>query len=187
MITKIKVQSFKSVESAEIELGRVNLFVGANGSGKSNLLEAISVLAAAAFGRVDQESLLRRGCRPGGYYRPLFWSISPDVETVISAEGDGASYAVTLSAPPLDRPSGWEFRKELWKSDGDILAARTITNGSARGDVQAGLAALRLAETTPDNPGAVMLKLLAAYGIYLPNTLILRGWVPDATAIELSS
>jgi predicted ATPase len=65
MITRFSVESFKSLEKVEVELGSVNVFVGANGSGKSNLLEAIGVLGAAAFGRVDDESLLRRGVRPG--------------------------------------------------------------------------------------------------------------------------
>ena len=65
MITKITFECFKSLENVPIELGAVNVFVGANGSGKSNLLEAVGVLGAAAFGRVDDESLLRRGARPG--------------------------------------------------------------------------------------------------------------------------
>jgi recombinational DNA repair ATPase RecF len=65
MITKITVSSFKSLESVAVDLGQVNVFIGANGSGKSNLLEAIGVFGAAAAGRVDDESLLRRGVRPG--------------------------------------------------------------------------------------------------------------------------
>src|SRR5438132_7291795 len=65
MITRITVRSFKSLESVTVDLGQVNVFIGANGSGKSNLLEAMGVLGAAASGRVDDESLLRRGVRPG--------------------------------------------------------------------------------------------------------------------------
>ena len=65
MITKITVTSFKSIETAEIELGNLNVFVGANGSGKSNLLEAIGVLSAAADGKVNDQTLLQRGVRPG--------------------------------------------------------------------------------------------------------------------------
>jgi len=34
MIHKFTVRSFKSIEKADIELGRVNLFIAANGSGK---------------------------------------------------------------------------------------------------------------------------------------------------------
>ena len=40
-----------------LELGRVNCLIGANGVGKSNILEAIGVLGAAANGVVDDEAL----------------------------------------------------------------------------------------------------------------------------------
>lgn len=65
MIEKIEIKSFKSIESLELELGQLNVFIGANGSGKSNLLEAIGVLAAAADGKVNDQTLLQRGVRPG--------------------------------------------------------------------------------------------------------------------------
>src|SRR5665213_359857 len=93
MIEKLKVRGFKSLDSLQIALGQVNVFIGANGSGKSNLLEAIGVIGAAAFGRVDEESLTRRGCRPGIFYRPMFESSLPPQDTSIEATGtDGSSY-----------------------------------------------------------------------------------------------
>lgn len=65
MIERFHVTAFKSLEDVTVELGRVNVFIGPNGSGKSNLLEALGVLGAAARGRVDDESLQRRGVRLG--------------------------------------------------------------------------------------------------------------------------
>jgi|ERR1700730_2202659 len=65
MLTSIKVTGFKSLGSLEFEPAQVNVLIGANGSGKSNILEAIGVLGAAAAGRVDDQALLRRGVRPG--------------------------------------------------------------------------------------------------------------------------
>ena len=53
MLSTIRIECFKSISELELDLGRINLFIGANGSGKSNLLEAIGVLGAAASGRVD--------------------------------------------------------------------------------------------------------------------------------------
>jgi len=50
MITTLTVECFKSLESVEVDLGRVKVFIGANGSGKSDLLEAMGVLGAAASG-----------------------------------------------------------------------------------------------------------------------------------------
>jgi energy-coupling factor transporter ATP-binding protein EcfA2 len=73
MLKSFEAESFKSLENVEVELGRVNVFIGANGSGKSNLLEALGVLGAAANGRVDDEALLRRGVRRGfpGTYKSI--------------------------------------------------------------------------------------------------------------------
>jgi ABC-type branched-subunit amino acid transport system ATPase component len=65
MIQSITIDGFKSILSMKLDLGRVNCFIGANGAGKSNILEAIGVLGAAANGKVDDEALLRRGVRPG--------------------------------------------------------------------------------------------------------------------------
>jgi len=77
MIRTIRVDGFKSISSMNIELGRVNCFIGANGVGKSNILEAIGVLGAAANGVVDDEALLRRGVRPGlpKLYKTSFKSV----------------------------------------------------------------------------------------------------------------
>ena len=47
MIQIIKIEGFKSILSMTLELARVNCFIGANGVGKSNILEAIGVLSAA--------------------------------------------------------------------------------------------------------------------------------------------
>ena len=39
MITQITVENFKSIENLSVDLGRINVFIGANGVGKSNILE----------------------------------------------------------------------------------------------------------------------------------------------------
>jgi energy-coupling factor transporter ATP-binding protein EcfA2 len=179
MISKLKIHSFKSVESAEIDLGSVNVFIGANGSGKSNLFEGISVLAAAAFGRVDAESLVRRGCRPGGFYRPLFRDSQIDANTTVSAEGNHTNYCVDMASPAPGRLGGWEFRREVWMHNENVVVDRETTNGTKKGDPQSGLAALRLAETPPESEAAIFLKTLASYSLYSADTPILRGWAQD--------
>lgn len=178
IVSEFKIKSFKSIESADLDLGTVNVFIGANGSGKSNLLEAFGVLAAAAFGRVDNESLVRRGCRPGGYFRPLFKESLVDADTVLEAQHKGSEYSVTLASPEAGRAAGWEFRREVWLSGRRKLVNRKTEAGSKR-DPQVGLAALKLAETSRENAAAKFLKTLAGYNIYSPDTPMLRGWMPD--------
>lgn len=63
MIKSIKIENFKSVQSLELELGRLNIFIGANGSGKSNILEAVAMGSAAMEDKLDDEFLAHRGIR----------------------------------------------------------------------------------------------------------------------------
>jgi AAA15 family ATPase/GTPase len=53
MIDKIRIQNFKSVVDTTIELGRVNIIIGENGCGKTNVLEAISFASAASQDKLD--------------------------------------------------------------------------------------------------------------------------------------
>lgn len=50
MINTVTIKDFKSITDVTVDLGQINVFIGANGSGKSNILEAMGVLSAAAFG-----------------------------------------------------------------------------------------------------------------------------------------
>lgn len=63
MLKSIKIKNFKSVQNIEIELGRVNVFIGENGCGKTTILEAISLASAAFSNKLDQEFLVSRGIR----------------------------------------------------------------------------------------------------------------------------
>ena len=62
-IRKITFGNFKSLYNASFEPGKVNVFIGANGSGKTTILEAIGLLSAAMTDRVDSSSLQRKGVR----------------------------------------------------------------------------------------------------------------------------
>jgi predicted ATPase len=63
MIQQIKIENYKSITSLEMNLGRVNVLIGENGSGKTNILEAVAVGAAAEIDKLDNEYLSPRGIR----------------------------------------------------------------------------------------------------------------------------
>lgn len=63
MIREIQIENFKSIKNMKLELGRINVFIGENGSGKSNVLEAIALAGAAAANKLDNEFLASRGIR----------------------------------------------------------------------------------------------------------------------------
>ena len=57
MIRKVRVNNYKSIPGLALDLGRVTVLIGANGSGKSNILEAIALASAAAQNKLDNEFL----------------------------------------------------------------------------------------------------------------------------------
>lgn len=63
MIQKFSAENYKSLQSFDIELGRINIFIGANGSGKTNILEAFALAGAIADDKVAREILVPRGIR----------------------------------------------------------------------------------------------------------------------------
>ena len=59
MITKIKIQNFKSIKSLDLTSTRLNLFMGLNGMGKSTIIQSLLVL------RQSMESHLKQLCLNG--------------------------------------------------------------------------------------------------------------------------
>jgi recombinational DNA repair ATPase RecF len=119
MINTLGFQGFKSLqEIRNLDLGSVNVLIGANGSGKSNILEAIGVMGAAVSGRVDDQTLLRRGVRPGG---PALYKTSlagTRLRRTISFEAMGewdneqATYKVSLDNPIETPEKVWHYLSE---------------------------------------------------------------------------
>lgn len=63
MLEELSVTRFKSLREQRLSFGRVNLFIGGNGTGKSNLLEAIG-LASACLGRgLGDSDISQKGLR----------------------------------------------------------------------------------------------------------------------------
>src|SRR3990172_1732206 len=153
MLRTISVERFKSLVKLDLELGRVNVFIGANGSGKSNLLEAVGVLGAAVFGRVDDETLLRRGVRPGvpNLYKSAFPSTKrvPHIRFAATSEA-GTAIEVTMWFPSSDPSAAWRFKTEkLTQPDGKVVVSRGI-RGSGKHNQEQGLIALKMYGFKPD-------------------------------------
>ncbi len=63
MIEKIHIENFKSIQNLDLELGRINVFIGENGSGKTNILEAIGICSAAFNYKLDSDYIEKIGVR----------------------------------------------------------------------------------------------------------------------------
>ena len=182
MIRTIQIEGFKSIASQTLELGRVNCFIGANGVGKSNLLEAIGVLGAAASGRVDDESIIRRGVRAGvpGLYKASFevGRIRPHI--TLGATGDVKEELRVSLLNPLDKPEpAWSYKTETLSDGTSEIVSRGVRSDKGNLADTAGLSALKVVELASDNPAARLVHTLQTYAIYCPNTPTLRGAVPD--------
>jgi energy-coupling factor transporter ATP-binding protein EcfA2 len=182
MITKITVTSFKSIEKVEMELGNLNVFVGANGSGKSNLLEAIGVLSAAADGKVTDQTLMQRGVRPGvpKLYKSAFPSSGGQQPSHIYFRGasEQAHYDVSLNNPLADPSPSWRFKTELLARGTAKLASRG-PNLRNNPNTENGLAALELVKLKEGDVALLLMRRLQNYVIYSPTTPVLRGVAPE--------
>ena len=181
MIRKIDIRGFKSIYAATLELGRLNCFIGANGVGKSNLLEALGVLGAAANGVVDDESLLRRGVRAGlpRLYKSSFATEHTPTHIAIGVEGEAhEAYRVALLNPLESPEPAWSYKTEFLSDGQKKIISEGVRNKKNLNE-KAGLAALKLVELAPTNPAAQLMQRLQEFAIYCPNTPTLRGIVPD--------
>lgn len=192
-IKEVSIDGFNSIRNQTISLGRLNVLIGANGSGKTALLEAIGVLGAATYGRVDDAELMRRGVRPGvpRLYKSAFEAERIPRVIKLSADFEGsAGYDVTLDNPQDSAATPWRFATETLRSKGKKIVTR-----SPRGGNFADLSG-RNVKFKPNDPyrGIVqtlpslgfisfgieeLFSALSEFAIYDPQTSVLRGTAPD--------
>lgn len=122
MIRTIDIENFKSIERLTIELGRVTVLIGANGSGKSNILEAIAFLSAATQNKVANEFLSSRGIRvtETRFMRSAFSDEYLDNGAIrLAARGDDAGYDYDLVPDETSTYPRWVTSTDLafrdWK------------------------------------------------------------------------
>ena len=91
LVREVTIENYKSIRKLTLELGRVNVLIGANGSGKSNLVEAIALGGAAARNKLDNEYLGPRGIRVTAprFMRSAFPGVDPTSPIVVEIQLDG--------------------------------------------------------------------------------------------------
>jgi predicted ATPase len=186
MLTHFSVQGFKSLQDIQdLELGIVNVFIGANGSGKTNLMEAIGLLSAAADGQIDDQALLRRGVRPSApsLYPTSFEEVeTPDrigLRTRWVLGQNTAEYQVYVPNALDARQQPWPYEEKLKFNDQEL--GTIPKRGGTRAIFPPG------EKSYPTRWGLApeifddMFSVLSDYAVFSPNTPVLRGVTPDIT------
>lgn len=100
-INRVYIKNFKSIVDLSLDLAPINVFIGENGSGKSNILEALAFTAAAAANKLDNEFLVSRGIRvtEPRFMRSAFAEVAEDmISIVVEAEqGLHADFLINTS------------------------------------------------------------------------------------------
>jgi predicted ATPase len=188
-LARLEVKDFKSLKNVNVDFGQVNVFVGANGSGKSCLLEAIGILGACAAGIVDDQSLLRRGVRPGvpELYKSSFADerIAPKI-SLRARSLQGADYHAYITNPPNSPRPYWVFGNETVRFGEATVASRGPSgNAQALGlsvPLENSRSITTLARASQETSPALraFFSSLDDFAIFAPVTPVLRGIAPDS-------
>ncbi|MEA3443618.1 MAG: AAA family ATPase [Bacteroidota bacterium] len=116
MVNKIEVSDFKSLHKFEFEPGRFNVLIGANASGKTNILEAIAMGAAAGANKLDYEFLGNRlRVTSPEFMKSAFEKPDKKKRIFINFEADKKSYTFSLDSNG-DDTRNWIDKYRLTKT-----------------------------------------------------------------------
>ncbi|WP_185982633.1 AAA family ATPase [Aureimonas mangrovi] len=197
MLRKLKVTRFKSIYEHEFDFGRINLLVGSNGSGKSNLLEALGVLSAALSSGLDSVTLDLKGVRLSlpHIFKSAFKGYDLPKTFRLSAEFDHGRYECSISSSPSR--TNLEFTTEaLYCGDKQIFGRgphgvklHSVANQlpSFRKDsISKTRSVWSVLRPLVEIPEEFRLELdhFAGYAIYAPQTAVMRGLAIDSRVVE---
>ncbi|WP_026101032.1 AAA family ATPase [Synechococcus sp. PCC 7336] len=129
MLTQIELRNFKSYRSGTLQLGRLTVLIGANASGKSNVIEALRLLARIAEGERlsflgetyrQDETIFRGGVENLGYQGSKTFGIS-----CVTTEQEWKDFSIDLS---LGKDKDLHVTKEKIISPTSIVPLYEITS-----------------------------------------------------------
>ena len=198
MLKALTIRNFRSIVDAELSFGKINLFIGPNGGGKSNLLEAIGIASAALGRSIEPIDLDIKGVRLSlprlfkstfkGRKIPKGFNIVAKTERTVYKvrllAGEGST-ALHFSHESL-MENGQKVlgraprgpRIHMPKLGADIMAT-VVSPGSTRGVFDTYRNAAILSDEAQTE-----LDQLGSYVIYTPQSAILRGTASDPRILE---
>lgn len=191
-IKQVSIKSFKSIVDQTIELGQLNIFIGTNGAGKSNFLEAVGVLSCTLDGQVSYSKLAERGVRLSApeVFKSSFRNLSRKKTFSLDAEFDSFSYHANISP---NEETDFDFSVEKISQNGKKLGERSNREVSISSldplpfeslPKQQSILSTLEALGHFNDAGLKQLNRMKQYAIYSPSTPILRGVSPDESRKE---
>lgn len=181
-LSSFRAIRYRSLRDAKVPISGLNLFIGANASGKSTILDALRFLSEAVAERDFKGPVFSRG---GMIHLAWKGADAADVElTVRVASGeDTFEWRVRLSR------RGYEFDVEEWVSQASAGSPPTQLLASSRGEgwwwsgkrgeqvpLRQGAAACALAAAAADGsfPAHEVAQFIGRWGFFDPNPFLLR-------------
>lgn len=121
LINEIEIAGYRSIKDIRIQLANVTVLVGANGSGKSNIYQALQLVAACAHGRFARQMMSEGGTSSVLWAGPLKKFDEPRFSFAIHF--DDLIYELECGRIPMsDRLSDGKFGPGLsvFQNDPDI-------------------------------------------------------------------
>jgi predicted ATPase len=194
-LSQVRIKSFKSIVDQTIDLKQLNVFIGTNGAGKSNLLEAIGVLSCAVDGKVDYNKLADRGARLSApeVFKSSFKNLERKNNFYLEATSGDLNYHAYIH---VNDEAQFNFHTEA------IFKLRPKTRkklGTRSRDRMVSIPSLKKYLSPPVQHSVITileslgcftdeefkeLQKLKQYAIYAPSTPILRGVSPDGSNKE---
>jgi len=128
MIERIIINNFKSLRDVDVTLGRLNLFIGTNASGKSNFFDALRVLQGIGNGFTISEIL---DGKPKSATSEVWGGIRGGSAKACFSDGEhGGEISITVSGRRAEKPTQtWEFMIAFSPSEGRVTKERLKVGG----------------------------------------------------------
>jgi predicted ATPase len=180
IIKEVKIKGFKSIKEQTLDLAQLNVFIGTNGAGKSNFLEALAILSASAEGGIDYKKLSSKGARLSSpeIFRSSFRNFprKKHFELAIKIE----NYTYNLKLHTNEKTLSY-FSERLSKNNRKIAgrsgAGSSLFNQSIQ-KLSKNKSILSVLQNYEGEHNSLINKI-ANFSIFSPSTPILRGVASD--------
>lgn len=185
-LTNLKASRYRSLKDVDISLGSMNVLIGANASGKSNVLDALRFLAEGVRAKDFIESIESRGgCKDLGW-RGEGFPIEITLETTFLDDiGARYSWTVTFYGDAMT----FSVVEEMFKLNDDTSTTKILefrrgkvwwTSTQARNDrvtlkLHHTSCALAIACTDESFPARHVAEFVSRWGFFDPSPPLLRG------------